>query len=153
MNGGAGGADQAGPGQDNSGDPASPSEISRRLAGDDSSVRSGGRSRHGTSDVLGGLDGSEMAGDDTTTTMAPDPIPDAAVVPELPADFDQSAAPPESAPFDQTFDTLAPLAQAGHSDARPRNKPALWATAIAFGAILIVSAAWLWTRRDGFDPA
>lgn len=132
----------------------SPSEISRLLTGDDSSVRSGnGRSRHGTSDVFGGLAGSDAGTDGTTTTMVPDPIPDAAVVPELPADFDHSAAPPEGEPFDQALDSLAPLNQAGHSEARPRNKPALWATAIAFGAILIVSAAWLWTRRDQFDPA
>jgi hypothetical protein len=102
--------------------------------------------------VFGELDGSQTA-DGTTTTMVPDPIPDAAVVPELPADFDHSTAPPESAPFDQALDTLAPLNQAGHSEARPENKPALWVTAIAFGAVLIVSAAWLWTRRDRFDPA
>ena len=102
---------------------------------------------------MGGLGGSDAAGDGTATTMAPDPIPDAAVVPELPADFDHSAAPPESAPSDHPLDTLAPLSQAGHTDVKPRSKPALWATAIAFGAVLIVGAAWLWTRRDKFDPA
>jgi hypothetical protein len=96
--------------------------------------------------VLSGLDG-------TTTTMTPDPIPDEAVVPELPADFDQSTTPPAAAPADETqIDALAPLDQAGHTE-RQKDKPALWATAIAFGALLLVSAAWLWTRRDRFDPA
>jgi hypothetical protein len=85
--------------------------------------------------------------------MAPNPIPDAAVVPELPPDFEHSPAPQDSARSDQTLDTLAPLNQAGHTEAKPRNRSALWATAVAFGAVLIVSAAWLWTRRDKFDPA
>jgi hypothetical protein len=99
------------------------------------------------------FDGSETAGDGTTTTMAPDPIPDAAVVPELPADFDHSSESPESAPAGETLDSLAPLNQAGHTEGSPKNKPALWATAIAFGAVLLVSGAWLWARRDRFDPA
>jgi hypothetical protein len=164
-NGGAGGpgqpsgrpgADQAAPGQGGAGDPASPEEISRRLAGDDPTLQpGGGRTRRGNSGV--GADESAAvgdAGDGTTTTLAPDPIPDAAVVPELPADFDQSAAPPpESTPADAPLDALAPLNQAGHTDVKPANKPALWVTAIAFGALLLVSGAWLWTRRDRFDPA
>jgi hypothetical protein len=94
-------------------------------------------------------------GDGTTTTLTPDPTPDAAAVPELPPDFDQSAAPPASAPADEApLDAVAPLNQAGHTDKAPANKPALWVTAIAFGALLLVSAGWLWTRRDRrYDPA
>jgi hypothetical protein len=165
-NGGAGGpeqpsgrpgADQAGPGKGGADDPASPEEISRRLAGDDPALQSGsGRTRRGHSGV--GADESAAIGDigdGTTTTLAPDPVPDAAVVPELPADFDQSAMPPpESAPPDQKqVDEIAALSQAGHTNDEPTNKPALWVTAIAFGALLLVSGAWLWTRRDRFDPA
>lgn len=166
MNGGDGGAeqptagrgaDQAGPGHGGAGDPNSPEEISRRLAGDDPTLGAGtGRTRHGTSGQ--GLDGADpwaMAGDaadGTTTTLAPDPIPDEAAVPELPADFDQSGTPPSTAPSDETIDAAAALLnQAGHT--KEPTKPALWATAIAFGAVLLVSAAWLWTRRGRYDPA
>jgi hypothetical protein len=161
-NGGAGGAEQPSgrPGADRAGpggadDPASPEEISRRLAGDDPTVQSGGgRTRRGNGGV--GAEESAAVGDagyGTTTTAAPNPLPDAAVVPELPADFDQSAAPPDSAPPDQDMvDDIAALNQAGHTE-KPTNKPALWVTAIAFGALLLVSGAWLWTRRDRFDPA
>ena len=86
--------------------------------------------------------------------MTPDPIPDAAVVPELPADFEQSMTPPDTAPPDQTqVDDIAALNQAGHTTDKAANKPALWVTAIAFGTLLLVSAAWLWTRRERFDPA
>jgi len=76
------------------------------------------------------------------------------VVPELPSDFDQAGTPPASAPADEApLDAIAPLDQAGHTS-KPADKPALWITAIAFGAVLLVSAAWLWTRRDGrYDPA
>ena len=75
-------------------------------------------------------------------------------MPELPSDFDPSATPPTSAPAEEApLDALPPLNQAGHTDKAPANKPALWATAIAFGALLLVSAAWLWARRDHYDPA
>jgi hypothetical protein len=71
----------------------------------------------------------------------------------LPADFDQSVTPPPTDPVDETqLDAAALLNQAGHTK-DPTNKPALWATAIAFGALLLVSAAWLWTRRGHYDPA
>jgi hypothetical protein len=102
-----------------------------------------------------GADPSAVAGDGTTTTLAPNPTPDAAAVPELPSDFDPSATPEAGAPTDEApLDSLAPLNQAGHTDKAPANKPALWVTAIAFGALLLVSAAWLWARRDRrYDPA
>ena len=151
------GADQAGPGQDNAGGPASPEEISRRLAGDDSTFGSGtGRTRRNTRGLgLGEEDLSAFTGDaadGTTTTLAPDPFPDPAAVSELPADFDESATPPPPAAADEThLDAAALLSQAGHTKPPP-NKPALWATAIAFGALLLVSAAWLWTRRGHLRP-
>jgi hypothetical protein len=146
------GADQA-PGQGGGGDAASPAEISRRLAEEDPTLGSG-RFRHGNSgiEVLDG-DLAVEFGHGTTTTLTPDPTPDAAVLPELPADFDQSAS-PEPAPSEDTpLDGLAALDQAGNIDEVRANKPALWVTAVAFGALLLVSAAWLWARRGRYDPA
>ena len=101
------------------------------------------------------MTGSDASAD-TTTTQAPDPTPDPAAVPELPSDFDQAptAAPPATAPADEApLDAAAPpISQAGHTESRA-GRPALWATGAAFGGLLLVSAAWLWTRRRRYDPA
>jgi hypothetical protein len=91
---------------------------------------------------------------DTATTTPPDPTPNPSAVPELPSDFNQSPTSPSTGPADGApIDAAAPpLNQAGHTSPKA-NKPALWATGLAFGALLLLSAAWLWARRRRYDPA
>ncbi len=133
-------------------------EISQRLGGDDPALEAGtGRTRHGSSGLeFGGDDPSATGGDaadGTTTTFAPDPTPDAAAGLRVAGGLRPVGDSPGTEPVDQTqLDAAASLNQAGHTE-EPTNKPALWATAIAFGALLLVSAAWLWTRRGHYDPA
>jgi hypothetical protein len=75
-------------------------------------------------------------------------------VPELPSDFNQSPTPPSTGPADGApIEAGAPpLSQAGHTAPRS-NGGALWATGLAFGVLLVLSAAWLWARRRRYDPA
>lgn len=140
-------ADQGG-----AGDPNSPAEISQRLAAE-AGGESAGRTRHGA-------DGAGMSGVDEaapTDAAASDVTGDPGATPEeaVTPGFAETTTVPGSAPPDDTaLDALEPpLNQAGHTDQSKDKKQALWVTAIAFGAVLIVSAGWLWTRRGPYDPA
>lgn len=142
-------ADQGG-----SGDSDSPAEISQRLA-EEAGGESAGRTRHGANGA--GVSGA----DETVPADAPaDGVTDVTgelpeEAPELLPGFDEPTTTPGDAPPDETtLDAVAPpLNQAGHTDQGSNKKQALWVTAIAFGAVLLVSAGWLWTRRGPYDPA
>ncbi|HEV7534166.1 MAG TPA: hypothetical protein VGP90_00945 [Acidimicrobiia bacterium] len=86
--------------------------------------------------------------------MTPDSTPNPDAVSELPPDFGQTPAPPTTAtPDEAPLDAAAPpITQAGHTGHR-NSGAALWATAAAFGALLLLGAGWLWTRRRRYDPA
>jgi hypothetical protein len=135
-------------------DPDSPADISQRLAAEASGEA--GHTRHGANgEGTSGVD--EAAPSDAAASDAigdPNATPEEA--PELLPGFDEATTAPSNAPPDETtLDAVEPpLNQAGHTDQGSNKKQALWVTAIAFGALLLVSAGWLWTRRDRrYDPA
>jgi hypothetical protein len=130
----------------------SPADISRRLADEAAAADSGAsgtgrRSRRGA-------DGEGANGDDPAAGGSSDPNA-APGAPEVLPGSGEATTPPESAPRDETqLDALVPpLDQAGHTGKGNEDKSALWVTAVAFGVVLLVGAAWLWTRRSPFDPA
>ena len=66
--------------------------------------------------------------DETDETDGPDEADEAVAAQTLPGEIDVAA------PVTETV-------------ANRRNRPALWATAVSFAALLIISAGWVWTSR------
>ena len=124
--------------------------IARQLqaeAGQADASSDSDRTRHPDGAAADSADAAAPEGD-TTTTLAPD-----AVIPDMPPGFDQPADASAPAPDGAPLDAAPPLDQAGHTISHPKAKAALWLTALAFGALLLISSGLILVRRRRYDPA
>lgn len=134
-------------------DPDSPAEISQRLAAE-AGGESAGHTRHGANGAgMSGVDEAASPSDGAVTDVTSELAAPGEAPELLPGFGEPTTAPVDALPDETTLDAMEPpLNQAGHTD-QGNKKQALWVTAIAFGAVLLVSAGWLWTRRGPYDPA
>jgi len=128
---------------------SSAAEVARQLqaeAGQADAASDSNRTRH--SDSAADPAGAAAPEGDTTTTLSPEDVA-SDLLPGSDEPADATAPPPAE---ETPLDAAPPLNQAGHTT-HPKAKAALWATALAFGALLLISSAWIWVRRRRYDPA
>ncbi|HET9771972.1 MAG TPA: hypothetical protein VFS16_13855 [Acidimicrobiia bacterium] len=145
--GGSAGPDQGGAG----GDPASPQEIRRRLsAGADGSTRRERRDRSagsgGGGTVPESTGGDPVAGEGFGGGTSDTTLLDSLMLHG--SDDPEEAVPPQVLPGE--IDVASPATE---NTANRRNGPALWATALSFASLLLISVGWVWAHRRLYDPA